>query len=118
MPVYERVLAQLASFDLTEAEGALVRSRVKWAEEGETSSRFFLRLEKSEELIVGFRMRVSNGVVVTDVESVCESRASFYQYLFTACRVDLGVQSDLPDCLTLSLSVDDAASCDGPVSPN
>ena len=118
MPVYERVLAQLASFDLTEAEGARVRFRVKWAEEGETSSRFFLRLEKSEELIVGFRMRVSNGVVVTDVESVCESRASFYQYLFTACRVDLGVQSDLPDCLTLSLSVDDAASCDGPVSPN
>ena len=46
MPVYERVLAQLASFDLTEAEGALVRSCVKWAEEGETSSRFFLRLEK------------------------------------------------------------------------
>ena len=55
MPVYERVLAQLASFDHTEAEGARVRSRVKWAEEGETSSRFFLRLEKSEELIVGFR---------------------------------------------------------------
>ena len=46
MPVYERVLAQLASFDLTEAEGARVRSRVKWAEEGETSSSFFLRLEK------------------------------------------------------------------------
>ena len=63
-------------------------------------------------------MRVSNGVVVTDVESVCESWASFYRYLFTACRVDLGVQSDLLDCLTLSLSVDGAASCDGPVSPN
>ena len=46
MPVYERILAQLASFDLTEAEGARARSRVKWAEEGETSSRFFLRLEK------------------------------------------------------------------------
>ena len=30
----------------------------------------------------------------------------------------LGVQSDLLDCLTLSLSVDDSASCDGPVSPN
>jgi len=41
MPVYEQVLAQLASFDLTEAEGARVRSRVKWDEEGETSSRLF-----------------------------------------------------------------------------
>ena len=46
MPVYERILAQLAFFDRTEAEGARVRSCVKWAEEGETSSRFFLRLEK------------------------------------------------------------------------
>ena len=37
---------------------------------------------------------------------------------FYGLPVDLGVQSDLLDCLTLSLSVDDAASCDGPVSPN
>ena len=74
MPVYERVLAQLASFDLTEAEGARVRSRLKWAGEGETSSRFLLRLEKkrgNESCISA--MRVSNGVVVTDVEGVYES---------------------------------------------
>ena len=119
MPVYERVLAQLASFYLTEAEGARVRSRVKWAEEGETSSRFFLRLEKkrgTEGWISA--IRVSNGVVVTDVEGICESWSSFYQDLFTACPVDPGVRSDLLDCLTLSLSLDDVASCDGPISPN
>ena len=29
-------------------------------------------------------MRVSNGVVVTDVEGICKSWASFYQDLFTA----------------------------------
>ena len=119
MPVYERILAQLASFDLTEAEGVRVRSRVKCDEEGETSSRLFFRLEKkrgTESWISA--SRVSNGVVVTDVEGVCESWASFYQALFTACPVDLGVQSDLLDCLTLSFSVEDAASCDGPISPN
>ena len=55
MPVYERVLAQLASLDLTEAEEARVRSFVKWAEEGETFPRFFLRKKKSEELIVTVR---------------------------------------------------------------
>ena len=63
-------------------------------------------------------MRVSNVVVVTDVEGIYESWASFYQDHFTACPVDLGVQSDFFDCLSLSLSVDDAASCDGPVSPS
>ena len=103
MPVYERVLAQLASFDLTEVEGGRVRSRVKWAEEGETSSRFFLRLEKkrgTESWISA--IRVSSGVVVADVEGICESWASFYQDLFTACPVDLGVQSDLLDCRSFS----------------
>jgi len=119
MPLYEQVLVQLASFNLTEAEGELVRSRVKWADEGETSSHFFLRLEKkrgTESWISA--MCVSIGVAVTDVEGICESWASFYQDLFTACPVDLGVQSDLLDCLSFSLSVDDVASCDGPISAN
>ena len=35
-------------------------------------------------------MRVSNGVVVTDVEGICESCASFYQDLFTATLSILG----------------------------
>ena len=118
MPVYEQVLAQLPSFDLTEAEGVQVRSCVKWAEEGETS-RFFWRLEKkrgTESWISA--MRVSHGVVVMDGEGMCESWASFYQDLFTAYPVDLRVQSDLLDCLSFSLSVDDAASCDSSISPN
>ena len=34
MPVYERVVAQLTSFDLTEAEGAWVRSRVRSCQVG------------------------------------------------------------------------------------
>ena len=63
-------------------------------------------------------MRVSNGMVVTDFEGICQSLASFYQDLFTACPVNFGVQSDLLDCLSFSISVDDAASCDGPISPN
>ena len=63
-------------------------------------------------------MRVSNRVVVMDVEGICESWASFYQDLFTACPVDLGVQSDLLDHLSLSLSPDEAALCDGAALPN
>ena len=62
-------------------------------------------------------MRVSN-VVVRDFETICEPWDSFYKDLFTACPVDLDVQSDLLNCLSLSLSVDDAASCDDRVSSN
>ena len=44
LSVYETVFAPLAAIDLTEAEGARVRSLVKWAEEGETSSRYFFAI--------------------------------------------------------------------------
>ena len=118
MPVYKRFLAQLAAFDLAEAAGTWVRSRIKWAEEGETSSRFFLRMEEkwgAESWISA--KRVSN-VVVRDFETICEPWDSFYKDLFTSCPVDLEVQSDLLNCLSLSLSVDDAASCDDRVSSN
>ena len=109
MPVYKRFLAQLAAFDLAEAAGTWVRSRIKWAEEGETSSRFFLRMEEKW----GAESWISPMHV-----SICEPWHSFYKDLFTACLVDLEVQSDLLNCLSLSLSVDDAASCDDPVSSN
>ena len=62
-------------------------------------------------------MRVSN-VVVRDFDTICEPWDSFYKDLFTASPVDLEVLSDLLNCLSLSLSVDDADSCDDPVSSN
>ncbi len=46
LPIYHNVLSKIADLDLSAAQGAKVRSRVKWAEEGESSSRYFLRLEK------------------------------------------------------------------------
>ena len=43
---YKNALVNLGKKDLEAANGARVRSRVQWAEEGETSSKYFLRLEK------------------------------------------------------------------------
>ena len=43
---YQGVLSQLAKFDLEAAKGVQVRSRIRWVEEGETSSAYFFHLEK------------------------------------------------------------------------
>ena len=45
LEVYESVLSRIAEIDLSAARGVQVRSRIRWAE-GETSSRYFFRLEK------------------------------------------------------------------------
>lgn len=115
--VYKRVLAQLAAFDLTEAEGARIRSRVKWAEEGETSSRFPLRLERKREADTWISAtKTLDGSTVSDIDGIWESWVSFYSDLFSASSVNLDFQVDLLDNLSLSLSCDESATCEGPIS--
>lgn len=46
LSVYHSVLSRLKALELVEAHGAQVRSHIKWVEQGETSSSYFLRLDK------------------------------------------------------------------------
>ena len=69
--VYEKVLAKIAELDKCKAEGARIRSRVRWAEEGKASTRYFLRLEKqrgAKDWISA--MRVPDGTLATDIVSM------------------------------------------------
>lgn len=73
-PIYTKVLNQISALDLSDAQGAKVRSRVKWAEEGESSSRYFLRLEKKRGAHDWFTaMKNSDGSVVSDLDDICNS---------------------------------------------
>lgn len=44
------MLTHIAALDCCKAEGAHVRSHIQWAEEGKTSTRFFLRPEKKHDI--------------------------------------------------------------------
>lgn len=114
LPVYQNVLAKLASLDLVDAQGAKVRSRVKWAEEGETSSRYFLNLEKrrgASDWISG--MKSPDGLVLTGIDDICDSWRDFYSSLFTACPIDPVAQADLLSNVSLSLTPEQSALCEG-----
>lgn len=91
-----------------------MRSRVKWAEEGETSSRYFLNLEKrrgASDWISA--MKSSEGFVLTSIGDICDSWSDFYKSLFTACAIDPVAQSDLLSNVTLSLTAEQSALCEG-----
>lgn len=78
LDVYEHVLGKIAELDRSVAEGARVRSQVRWAEEDEASSRFFLRLEKkagSDNWIPA--MRRADGSIASDIDSICSSWVDF-----------------------------------------
>ena len=93
LPIYSNVLNQISAFDLSDAQGTKLRSRVKWAEEDESSPRYFLRLEKKRGAHDWFSaMKNSDGSVVSDLDGICNSWVQFKTYLFTVEEVDLSVQ--------------------------
>ena len=117
LDTYEGVLNQIALLDRAAAEGARLRARVRWAEEGEMSSRFFLRQERKRG-VSGWlsAIRRADGSLATDISSICESWVEFYSGLFTADPVDSSAQDSLLGCLTARLPGEASDSCEGLLS--
>ena len=114
---YHSALAELAKLDLEVARGALVRSRARWVEEGETSSAYFFRLEKksgADRWISAIRL--DNGTIVSSPADLCRSFAAFYTSLFSAAPTDPSVRTSLLGNISASWSSDEAALCEGLLS--
>ena len=117
LAIYQNVLSKIASLDLSTAQGAQVRSRIKWAEEGETSSHYFLRLQKRRGSLDWISaMKNNDGSVVSDLDGISKSWTEFYSSLFSACQIDKDVQADLLSNVSHSLPVDQANVCEGYLS--
>ena len=112
--VYKATLLKLADLDKHDAEATKVRARIRWAEEGEMSSSFFLRLEKRNGTTNWFSaIGNDDGVAVSDLDGICQAWMSFYSHLFTKEAVDLRVQSAMLDKLCLFLPESEVPSCEG-----
>ena len=82
LDVFEAVQARISDMDTAAAKGAQVRSRVRWAEEGETSSRYFMRLEKkrgTENWTPA--MKNPDGSIASRITDIGDSWVSFYTSL-------------------------------------
>ena len=73
----------MSELDRFEAVGARIRFRVRWAEEGEMSSKYFLRLKKTRGTLDWITtMRHPDGSLATDISSICSSWVDFYSSVF------------------------------------
>ena len=105
-----------SSFTL-ELEGLKIRSRVKWLEEGETPSRFFLnmgnqRREKSYVLSI----LNSHDVEVYSLEELLTVHEQFYTLSYSEEPVDSEIQNFLFSQVTSRLLQPESASCEGRLS--
>ena len=111
---YRSMLSRLAELDLAAAKGAQVRSRIRWVEEGETSSSYFCQLEKKRSVDRWISaIRNPSGRIVSDPHELCDSFSAFYADLFTASPVDSLAQQSLLSNLSAAFSRDQADLCEG-----
>jgi hypothetical protein len=98
------------------AEGAHIRGREQWAEEGETSSAFFFRQEKvraTRRLFTGIRN--AQGAIVRSLSAILRVWCIFYVQLFSASILSSSDQSFFINSLEHSLSAEEAQLCEGEV---
>ena len=103
--------------DIEVAHGTQARARAGWVEEGETSSAFFLLLEKKRaaDRSVG-ALRTNDGSIVSHNDDLCRVFSSFYQSLCTAEATDPVIANSLFSNVSSTLPSTQADLCDGPLS--
>ena len=114
---YRSTLAEIARMDIEVARGAQVCARARWVEEGETSSAFFLRLEKKRAADRSVAaLRTNDGSIVSHNDDMCRVFSSFYESLFTAEATDPAIANSLLSNVLSTLPSTQADHCDGPLS--
>ena len=99
------------------ANGARIRSREQWAEEGETSSSYFLRKEKSRAIKRLFSgIKNAQGMVVSSISAIIRVWCLFYVQLFTAAILVPTDQAFFIDSLERSLSPAESTLCEGVIN--
>ena len=94
-----------------------MRARARWIEEGESSSSYFVRLEKKRGVDHWIAaVRTVDGRIVASPEGLCGSFSSFYSSLFSAEPTDADAQESLLDNIESSLSAIQSESCEGLLS--
>ena len=74
---------ELEKFMKSKVEGAAIRARAEWIEEGEKNTAYFLNLEKhkAENKIIT-QLKTADGVILDDPKDILEEQYKFYSNLY------------------------------------
>ena len=100
-----------------QAQGDRIRTKEQWAEEGETSTKYFFRLAASrgmKRLFTG--LRTAHGTIVHTLSGILYHWMLFYISLFAAIPLDRKEGDSFLDGLAFTLSSEDSLSCEGDVT--
>ena len=103
-----------------ETQGLIIRSRIRWVEEGEKSSKYFCNLEKrlGEKKSI-FRIQKDDGDIVIDKDKILEEIQNFYQNLYAEQNPNVGGEAEeifLDSIEIPNLNEDDKDFMERPIS--
>ena len=82
MESYHNIKDKIEEIYRTKAEGARIRSKCSWYEEGKKSSKFFLNLEKRRGIQGQIRKLIVNNQEITHQNKMQNELLFFYETLF------------------------------------
>ena len=119
--LYDQILIkkeQLKSLREEELWGALIRSKVRWIEEGEKPTKYFCNLESRHFISKRMSSLIGNcGQEITEANEILSEVKDFYERLYSS-REESIEEVDLEERLhadTPKLSTDKAQQLDGPI---
>jgi hypothetical protein len=120
--LYQSSKKELEQIENEEMKSTIFRSRVRWAEDGEKSSKYFLTLEQRNYTNKHITALEINGKIEKDQKKISEAQKTYYQTLYSE-KLDFYDQSYqdnlntfLKDNQMPKLSVDNKMFCDKPIS--
>ena len=111
------IKAQIKEREEEQIKGAILRSKVRWAEEGEQSTKFFFGLEKQNYIKKHVRkLKLDNGTTTTDPKKINSEMRLFYKNLYKShsnneCSDDFFSSDSIP-----TLSEFEKTACDRPLT--
>ena len=112
---------ELQNHRKTALQGSIVRSRIKWIEEGEKPSKYFLSLENrnfTSKIIP--KLIGENGSVISDQREILSETSKFYRQLYTeqSNTENVNLEDLFKNINTPKLSEEEAEGLEGPVTYN
>ena len=109
----------LEHFYEEKTRGIIIRARARWHEHGERISKYFLNLEKRNNVRKHIRKLCVSGVITTDPYQILEEQNRFYNSLYESQSNDINdkiSETFLSNLKMPTLSEEQKQSCEGEIS--
>ena len=113
---YNEVKQELKQIDDEKINGHIIRSKVRWHEEGERSTKYFWGLEKARAVKKHLQeLKLKDGIITTDPKEILSAQVDFYRKFYSSKLQDNQTAYNFFDH-TITLNDVDRDDCEGAIT--